>query len=137
MKLAVDLGSSTPQYEQIRAQVAALILAGGLHDGKKLPTVRALAADLGIAPGTVARAYRELEAAQLVVSRRRIGTVVTAPRRTQGRTYALAQQLARTAHEEGLSTGQLLDLVLSATVAAATATQVQTPVTRRVTLAAP
>lgn len=117
MKIAVDLNSSVPQYEQIRAQVAALVVAGRLHQGNKLPTVRALASDLGIAPGTVARAYRELEAASLVVSRRRIGTVVSSRPRLQGDTYALALELARTARKEGVGTGELMDLVLSATVA--------------------
>src|SRR5674476_1135471 len=53
----------TPQYEQVRAQIAALVSAGDLDDGNRLPTVRALANDLGIAPGTIARAYQELEAA--------------------------------------------------------------------------
>jgi DNA-binding transcriptional regulator YhcF (GntR family) len=44
--------------------------------GTKLPTIRQLAADLGLAPGTVARAYRELEAAGVVASRVRHGTTI-------------------------------------------------------------
>ena len=74
--ISVDLASATPPYEQIRAQVSSLIALGALEPGTRLPTVRRLAADLGIAAGTVARAYRELEQAGLVVTRRRNGTVV-------------------------------------------------------------
>ena len=75
--ITVDLRDATPPYEQIRAQVASLIDVGQLVDGSRLPTVRALASDLGVATGTVARAYRELEAAGLIESRRRLGTIVT------------------------------------------------------------
>ena len=74
--ISVDLGSATPPYEQIRAQVSALIALGALAPGTRLPTVQSLAADLGIAAGTVARAYRELEQAGLIETRRRNGTVV-------------------------------------------------------------
>ena len=77
--ITVDLRSAIPPYEQIRSQIRSLIGLGALDPGTRLPTVRSLAADLGIATGTVARAYKELEAAGLVDSRRRGGTVVTAP----------------------------------------------------------
>ncbi|AWE48373.1 GntR family transcriptional regulator [Streptomyces nigra] len=72
----VDTTSQVPPYEQIRAQLAALIRTGRLVEGERLPTVRQLAVDLGLAPGTVARAYRELEAAQLIRTRRGAGTRV-------------------------------------------------------------
>jgi GntR family transcriptional regulator len=74
--ISVDLGSPTPPYEQIRLQVSALIAAGGLSAGTRLPSVRSLAADLGLAAGTVARAYKELEQSGLIETRRRNGTVV-------------------------------------------------------------
>jgi GntR family transcriptional regulator len=76
--LRVDPSSPVPPYEQIRAQVATMIAAGVLGDGQRLPTIRQLAADLGLAGGTVARAYRELERDGLIQSRRRHGTVVAA-----------------------------------------------------------
>lgn len=72
----MNLGSATPPYEQIRSQVSSLIALGTLAPGTRLPTVRSLAADLGIAVGTVARAYRELEQSGLIETRRRNGTVV-------------------------------------------------------------
>lgn len=74
----VDTTSQVPPYEQIRAQLAALIRTGQLTEGERLPTVRQLAADLDLAPGTVARAYRELEAAELIRTRRGAGTRVAA-----------------------------------------------------------
>ncbi|WP_164205825.1 MULTISPECIES: GntR family transcriptional regulator [Pseudarthrobacter] len=77
--VSVDLRSATPPYEQIRSQISSLIATGDLGVGSRLPTVRSLAADLGIAAGTVSRAYKELEAAGLIESRRRNGTVVAKP----------------------------------------------------------
>lgn len=75
----VDTAGPVPPYEQIRAQLAALIRSGRLPVGERLPTVRQLAADLGLAPGTVARAYKELEAAGLIRTRRGAGTRVAQP----------------------------------------------------------
>ncbi|QFQ99648.1 GntR family transcriptional regulator [Streptomyces phaeolivaceus] len=75
----VDTTSQVPPYEQIRAQLAALIVTGRLGEGERLPTVRQLATDLGLSPGTVARAYRALEATALIRTRRGAGTRVAAP----------------------------------------------------------
>ena len=61
--------------------MTALVLAGALRPGARLPSIRQLADDLGLAGGTVARAYRELEADGIVATRGRHGTVVAgAPR---------------------------------------------------------
>ena len=76
MIVEVDTASPTPPYEQIRSQVAMMIAAGTLASGAQLPPIRQLAADLGLAANTVARAYRELESDGLVVSRVRHGTIV-------------------------------------------------------------
>lgn len=76
--LVVDTTDPTPPYEQLRRQFADLIGAGVLQPGTRLPPLRQLAADLGLAVGTVARSYRELEVAGLVVSRRGGGTKVSA-----------------------------------------------------------
>ncbi|ALV45058.1 hypothetical protein MB46_05595 [Arthrobacter alpinus] len=76
--LFVDPRSAVPPFEQIRVQVLALIQHGDLEPGTRLPTVRKLAADLALAPNTVARAYRELELNGAVESRGRHGTFVSA-----------------------------------------------------------
>ena len=79
--VTVDVLDPTPPYEQLRRQLADLIGSGVLSPGDRLPPVRQLAADLGLAAGTVARTYRELEQAGYVRSRRGGGTRVatTAP----------------------------------------------------------
>jgi DNA-binding transcriptional regulator YhcF (GntR family) len=66
----------TPPYEQLRRQLVDLIEGGQLLEGERLPPLRQLAGDLGLAVGTVARTYRELEGAGLVRSRRGGGTRV-------------------------------------------------------------
>jgi DNA-binding transcriptional regulator YhcF (GntR family) len=76
--LIVDTDNPTPPYEQLRRQLTELIQSAALTPGDRLPPLRQLAADLGLAVGTVARAYRELEAAGLVSSRRGGGTRVSA-----------------------------------------------------------
>lgn len=76
--LAVDPTSSVPPYEQVRVQLAQQMADRTLPVGTRLPTVRALAADLGLAVNTVARVYRELEGAGLVETRGRNGTFVSA-----------------------------------------------------------
>ncbi|MGI8524062.1 MAG: GntR family transcriptional regulator [Nocardioides sp.] len=74
--IAIDPGDPAAPYEQVRRQVTTAVSRGALTPGTRLPTVRALAATLGIAPNTVARAYRELEHAGVVETRGRLGTVV-------------------------------------------------------------
>jgi GntR family transcriptional regulator len=79
--LEVDPDAALPPYEQLRQQVTALVLGGALAPGDRLPAIRQLAKDLGLAGGTVARAYRELEADGVVSTHGRHGTVVAGPPR--------------------------------------------------------
>ena len=87
MHLLIDTAVSTPVHEQLHDQVVRLVLAGTLAPGTKLPAIRQLAADLGIANGTVARAYRDLEQEGLLETHRPRGTFVTdrRPRPSEGR----------------------------------------------------
>jgi len=78
MILRIDAASPTPPFEQLRLQILSMINIGVLVPGTRLPTVRALAADLRLAPNTVARAYKELEEAELLQTRGRAGTFVRA-----------------------------------------------------------
>jgi len=75
--LRVDPSGAEAPFEQVRHQLAAAIGDGRLASGTRLPTIRGLADELGLAANTVARAYRELEAAGLVLTRGRLGTVVS------------------------------------------------------------
>lgn len=96
--LRVDTTDPTPPYEQLRRQLAALIGSGVLSGGDRLPPLRQLAADLGLAVGTVARTYRELESAGLVTSRRGGGTRVS----TGASPSALQRQRTLREHAEAL-----------------------------------
>ncbi len=64
---------STSIYDQYRG----LIVSGRLGRGERLPTVRQTARDLGVSPGTTARAYKQLEQEGLVVTRTGAGTRVS------------------------------------------------------------
>jgi DNA-binding transcriptional regulator YhcF (GntR family) len=76
--LVIDAESSTPPFEQVRTQVIEAVRSGALAPGTRLPTVRALAKQLGLAANTVARAYRELEAAAVIETRGRNGSFIAA-----------------------------------------------------------
>lgn len=76
--LTVSLSSPVPLHDQIVGGLRGLIANGTLSTGDELPSVRQLAADLGINLNTVARAYRELTDAGLLASSRGRGTVVIA-----------------------------------------------------------
>ena len=75
--ITVEDSRPTPPFEQIRSQLRSQIQLGTLVNGQRLPTVRQLASDLGLAPGTVARAYSELEIEGLIETRRGAGTRVS------------------------------------------------------------
>jgi DNA-binding transcriptional regulator YhcF (GntR family) len=117
--IAVDPNRPVPPYEQVRQQIADLITGGGLEVGTRLPPVRQLAADLGLANGTVARAYQELEAAGLVETRRGGGTIVaeSAVLSQAGRRRLLTEQADRyaaAARRLGVTDDEALDAVRTA-----------------------
>lgn len=74
----VNTKSGVPIYVQLVDQVRHAIEVGSLGAGERLPTVRALAGDLGVAPNTVVKAYGELQREGLIESRPGVGTVVAA-----------------------------------------------------------
>jgi DNA-binding transcriptional regulator YhcF (GntR family) len=76
--LVIDPRSAVPPFEQLRVQLVEQISDGTLAPGAKLPTVRRLAEDLGLAANTVARSYRELESLGLIETRGRNGSFVAA-----------------------------------------------------------
>ena len=107
--ISYDPRSPVPAYEQVRGQLARRIHAGELVPGARLPTVRRLAGDLGLAVNTVARAYRELEQAGLVATRGRNGTVVTGTDET--RAVDAAADYAATVRGLGLPAARALEIV--------------------------
>lgn len=74
--LVINPEAEASPYAQLKQQLIERILARRLPAGTKLPAVRRLAADLGLANNTVARAYRELEAEGYVETLGRGGTIV-------------------------------------------------------------
>ncbi|MFF6993939.1 GntR family transcriptional regulator [Streptomyces sp. NPDC008313] len=76
LKIHIDEGAAA--YEQVRAQISEQARSGALPVGYRLPTVRGLAEQLGLAPNTVAKAYRALEADGVIETRGRNGTLVAA-----------------------------------------------------------
>jgi GntR family transcriptional regulator len=119
--LRVDVTSPVPPYEQLREQIAGLIATGLLQAGQRLPPVRQVAADLGLAGGTVARAYRELAQAGLVEGGGRHGTLIRSGPGTladdqpgQRALSAAADHLASIARDLGLSDDAVLAVVRNA-----------------------
>ncbi len=85
MRLRIDPRSKVPASEQVADRIRELIEAGSLRPGDRLPPIRDLAPELGLAPNTVAKAYRALEAGGLLVGRGRHGTFVADPRAARRR----------------------------------------------------
>jgi DNA-binding transcriptional regulator YhcF (GntR family) len=103
-QVRVDDTSNVSIYEQIVARVQESVATGELAPGARLPTVRRLADELDIAPGTVARAYGELE---------RLGVVVT-----EGARGTRIAERKRVALENGERTETLIGLLRPVVVAA-------------------
>lgn len=76
MILSLDRNSPVPASTQIFDQIRSLVAAGTISAGHQLPTIRQMARDLGVAPGTVARTYRDLESAGITEGRGRNGTFI-------------------------------------------------------------
>lgn len=74
--ISLDPQSTIVPFEQVRGQITDLIRSGDLAAGQRLPSIRQLAADLRVAPGTVAKAYSMLESEGLIETSRTRGTRV-------------------------------------------------------------
>lgn len=77
MNINIDYGKREPIYEQIVREVEKLITLGVLTPGSQIPSVRALAYDLGINPNTVKKAYDMLEENGLIISKSTKGTFIS------------------------------------------------------------
>lgn len=119
-RLVVDPDSGVAPWRQVRDQLVRLVRVGTLPVGSRLPAIRQLAGDLGLAAGTVARVYRELETAGVLHTARRAGTVVAAvPAGPVGDPLAeLAADFAARAAALGADPQTAVDAVLAAWSAA-------------------
>lgn len=112
----VHPSSGVPIYLQIKEQVNALIVGGHLNEGDMLPSVRDMAAELGVNHMTISKAYSRLEASGVVERVRGRGMKVLKPQ-TQGSTKArqqeiqpLIEQAIVRARQLGLSDSEILDV---------------------------
>ena len=110
MLLTVDPRSATPPYEQLRRQVVRLVRSGELAAGTRLPTVRALAGDLGLAVNTVAHAYRALERDGVVETRGRHGTFVAVADDGRSEAVRAAEAFAERIRRLGVDRAEALRL---------------------------
>lgn len=106
--LRVDTQVSTPLFDQLRSQIIAGIRDGRLGPGTRLPTVRELAGQLGLAVNTVARAYRELETAGVVETRGRFGSFVARADPADAAMAAAAHAYVKAARSLGLGKSDAL-----------------------------
>lgn len=114
-RFVIDSRSPTPPFEQLRQQVIERARTGMLVPGDKLPTVRGLAEELGLAANTVARAYRELEHDEVIETRGRKGSFLAA----SGDVGHQQAQLAAVAYADrvkslGLDADEALSIVKAA-----------------------
>ena len=110
--LRVDHDGAVAPFEQVRTGLAGLITTGRLLPGDRLPTVRGLAIELGVAANTVARAVKELEAAGLVVTGRRAGTTVASGAHASAATLAaLAARYVADVRDAGVGEDEALEAV--------------------------
>lgn len=111
--LYVDDDSELPVYAQLREQIMAALGRGELGRGEQLPSVRDVAATLGINPNTVNRAYAELERSGVVATKRGRGTFVARARATEevGRLLQIAERFVAHARSLGYEGQQIVGAV--------------------------
>ena len=76
--LSIDPHDPTPIYAQLERGLRAAIATSRLRPGDQLPTVRQLAVELQINANTVARVYAELERANVIETKRGVGSFISA-----------------------------------------------------------
>jgi len=117
VQIHISPSDGVPIYLQIVNQVKYLVASGRLAPGEEMPPIRTLAEQLLINPNTVARAYRELEAAGIVTKRRTTGTYVSdagSPLARQERLRILTERidlLLAEARQMDIDTNELIDLL--------------------------
>lgn len=109
-----NTSSTVPLFEQLRLRVIHQVDEGTLLPGTRLPAVRALAERIDVAPHTVARAYKELEAAGIVATRGRNGTMVCARDDRLGGLSAAAAAYAAAAKAQGAPFAEAVKLLAAA-----------------------
>ena len=113
--MELDFASSIPIYQQIRNEIVRAVADGRLADGDRLPTIRALAQEVGVNSMTVNKAYQLLKQEGYLITDRRTGATVRCT--DEGERQAVGRKvgkelglLAAEAKVAGLSEGEFLEL---------------------------
>ena len=115
MRFVLDDSSPVDKNVQLHTQIQDAVKDGRLAPGTKLPTVRALAEQLGVAPYTVARVYRQLEDLGVLETHGRNGTIVsTFGDDSQQQAQLAARAYADRIHALGVSADEGLALAKAA-----------------------
>ena len=109
--LALDPDSTEPPFRQLKGQIIEAIRRGTLTPGTRMPAIRTLATDVGIAARTAAKVYSELEEAGMLEGRGRSGTFVTAPDLTSAVLTRAAEEFAERASGSGFTLDEALAAV--------------------------
>lgn len=116
MLISVDTASGLAIYDQIVRQIKFTIASGALLPGEMVPSVRELSKTLAVNPNTVARAYRELQAENILETVRGTGLEVTksAPKKCRTDRVGLIRERLRSVLDEAqnsqLAYGEIRDL---------------------------
>ncbi|HEX2078672.1 MAG TPA: GntR family transcriptional regulator [Longimicrobium sp.] len=116
MLIHLDVADERPLYQQIVDEVRRGLVLGTLQPEDPLPSVRALAAELRVNPNTVQQAYRELERAGIIYTRRGQGTFVASPGAGERELLLrdVAERALRDARRYGIEPHELAEAVLRA-----------------------
>ena len=112
--ISLNYRDSRPIYEQIRDGLRKLIVTGALSADEKLPSVRALAAQLAINPNTIQRAYNELEGEGYIYSVPGKGSFAAANAARRAELLTQVRELLSELRYLGVSQQELLNLVKEA-----------------------
>lgn len=116
MLIRLDVADERPLYQQIVDEVRRGLVMGTLSPEDPLPSVRALAAELRVNPNTVQQAYRELERAGIIYTRRGQGTFVAAPGGGERELllHDVAERALKDARRYGIEPDELAEAILRA-----------------------
>lgn len=109
--LAVDPQSTEPPFRQLKVQIVEAIRRGTLTPGTRMPAIRTLATEVGIAARTAAKVYSELEEGGMLEGRGRSGTFVMAPDLTTAVLSRAAEEFADRAKGSGFTLDEAIDAV--------------------------
>lgn len=109
--LTLDPDTTEPPFRQLKAQIVEGIHRGKLTPGTRMPAIRAMAADVGVAARTAAKVYSELEDAGLLEGRGRSGTYVTDPDLTTAVLTRAAEEFAERAAGSGFTVDEAIAAV--------------------------